>query len=274
MSKDKCPLLVVPTYDKYTTAREDLTNLLDSIKLGTIDQYCRIVVCLDSCHRIFEQEFKAKYPNYEFLNHTGNPLNFCGNSNRGLRIAREEGVGAFLVNQDTILPSWDFLKTMMEGDMVGASTVEFKDKPLEEVIRLLEETSGADLRTLIPVQELPGWKVPGYCMWYSDKVLQEIGLLPEDYLEASMDDDHMTVLALLAGFKVTKSKVCCYHKGSHLPDTSMSRSGAYGVADGSLQLHLSKFYRKWSIPSNIKHEDAIGWILNNFTWDRGLMAVV
>lgn len=260
------PLLVVPAYDKYATAREDLTNLLDSITLGKTDQFTRVIVCLDGAHRIFEHEFSQKYKTVEFLNHKENPKNFTGNSNIGLRIARTEGLGAFLVNMDTVLPSWDFLKTMMEGDMVGANTIELKDKPLEEVINLLDKSSDASPRTLTPVQELPGWKVPGYCMWYSSEVLQEIGLLPEDYLKASMDDDHMTALALLAGFKVTKSSICCYHRGSHINqlETQSSMTGAY--TPQSLGIHKEKFYRRWSLHPAVPHERAIEVILSAYQW--------
>lgn len=266
MSEDSRPLLVVPAYDKYATAREDLTNLLDSIVLGKTDQFTRVIVCLDGAHRIFEHEFSQKYKTVEFLNHTGNPKNFTGNSNVGLRIARAEGLGAFLINMDTVLPSWGFLKTMMEGDMVGANTIELKDKPLEEVISLLEKTSSANPITLTPVQELPGWKVPGYCMWYSPEVLQEIGLLPEHLLKASMDDDFMTALALLADFKVTKSSICCFHKGSHINqlETQSSMTGAY--TPQSLGLHKEKFYRYWSLSPAVPHDRAIEAILSGYKW--------
>jgi hypothetical protein len=258
------PLLVVPAYEKYATAREDLENLLLSIKLGEIDKYCRIVVCLDGASRIFETTFKENFPNYEFLNHSGNPKNFTGNSNVGLRIARNEGVGSFLVNMDTILPPWQSLKSLMEGDMVGANTIDLPNKPLEEVISLLEASSKDP--TTIPVQELPGWKVPGYCMWYSGALLKEIGLLPEHELRASFDDDFMTALALLAGFKVTKSSVCVYHKGSHIDQakTKSSLTGSY--TDRDLGLHMDKFYRRWSLHPSVPHEHAIEAILGGYTW--------
>lgn len=262
------PLLVVPAYEKYATAREDLENLLLSIKLGEIDKYCRIVVCLDGASRIFETTFKENFPNYEFLNHSGNPKNFTGNSNVGLRIARNEGVGSFLVNMDTILPPWQSLKSLMEGDMVGANTIDLPNKPLEEVISLLEASSKDP--TTIPVQELPGWKVPGYCMWYSGALLKEIGLLPEHLFTGGMDDDFYTALALLAGFQPVKSSVSVFHLGSHIDQMKKGSSFTGCYSPQTLGLAKEKFYRYWSLHPSVPHEKVIEAILSGYKWTEDL----
>jgi GT2 family glycosyltransferase len=262
-------LLIVPAVDIYASAKQDLTNLLESIKAGATDQHMEIVVCLDSCSRIFEAEFKSLYPEFTFLNHTGNRKNFCGNSNVGLRIARERGVGALLVNMDTILPHYCFLKKMMGRGMVSASTMEFTEKDsLRDVIEQLSGMSDSFEEAFRPVQQIAGWKVAGYCVYYPGALLQKVGVLDENSFEASMDDDDMTARALLAGFTVEKSGVHCFHKGSHIDQlkTGKSLTGAY--SNETLGLHLKKFYRKWSVPKSVPHAEAIKWVTENFKWSE------
>lgn len=266
------PYLFSPCYDKYPQAKEDLTDLLNSLKLGEYNRYFRIVILLDSCHRIFEHEFRSRFGDIaEFWNHNSNNLNFTANTNRGLRKAREEGVGALVVNQDCILPSLEKITNMCRPNwMASAKTMDLPNKPLEEVIRLLDESSLQKYDKYISVMEIPSNKVAGYLFWLAPEVLQEVGVLDDTTFRGSFEDDDITARCLLAGFEAILEPTYCYHKGSHMQENSMSRSGAYGVADGSLGLHLSKFYRKWSIPANIKHEDSIKWILANYQWDSSL----
>ena len=261
--------LLIPTYDLYSEAKQDLQDLLTSLRLGSYSTYFRIVVLLDSCSRIFQTEFESKFGDIaEFWNHSGNPLNFTANVNRGLRKARKEKAGALIVNQDCILPNVEhILKHMVGAQFSSSHTIDLPNKPLEEVVSLLNELSNVDVGN-IPVQKLPGWKVAGYCFWLGAQTLQEIGLLPEHLLKASFDDDHITALALLAGKTVELTQARVYHKGSHIDQTKtgQSRSGAYGLTDNSLELHRFKFCEYWKIPNGVAPDQYIKWIVSNYEW--------
>ncbi len=262
------PYLLIPCFDGYSEAKEDLHNILKSVEIGEYTKNFRILVLLDSCHRIFEKEFSNSYPWAGFLNHTNNPLNFCANVNRGLRLALEDKVGAWIINQDTILPHSRFLMAP-NNLMYSCKTQEFPDKSLEEVVSLLNGLVNQE-DPIVPVSELPGHKVPGYAFWLGSEVLQKVGILDETSFKGSFEDDDITVRAILAGFKVFQIPIYVQHIGSHIDQAQkgLSRSGAYGIADNSLGLHLEKFYMKWSIPREIEHSNAIKWILENFEWSE------
>lgn len=262
------PYLFSPCYDKYPEAKQDLQDLLNSLRAGKYSNFFRVVILLDSCHRIFEHEFQVQFPEFEFWNHKVNPFNFCGNVNRGLRVAREEKVGALIVNQDCIMPHVShFTGKLASSSMQCTRTVELPNLSLEEVVGRLNELSCSDEEN-VPVSKINGNKVAGYCFWLAPEVLQEVGLLPEHILKASFDDDHMTALCLLAGFPVELIPTTVYHKGSHIDQTKTgkSRTGAYSPNDGSLELHRIKFCEYWKIPNSVAPENYIKWILQNYEW--------
>lgn len=264
------PILGIPIYDGYKEAKEDLQQLLTSLKLGGYFEHFRVLGLLDSTHRIFEEEHRRQFSEVEFLNHKSNPLNFTANANRALRIAREQGVGALTVNMDCVMPSVNKILSMCKSNsMVSAYTMDLPDKPLEEVIRLLDESSLQNGSK--SVKEIPSMKVPGYCFWLAPEVLQKVGVLDDASFRSSFEDDDITIRCLLAGFEVMLAPAYVYHKGSHMKENHMSRSGAYGVADNSLALSMEKFYTKWSIPTAVKHEDALRWILANFQWSEEMV---
>lgn len=269
---DRRPYLLIPTYEKYEEAKQDLQDLLTSLRLGSYNTYFRIVVLLDSCSRIFHSEFESKFGDIaEFWNHSGNNLGFAANVDRGLRKAREEGTGSLVVNQDCILPSLIKVTSMCRPNlMTCAKTMDLPNKALEEVIRLLGEGSLREGDKSISVKEIAGNRVAGYLFWLAPEVLKKVGVLDDISFRSSFEDDDMTVRCLLAGFDVMVEPIYCYHKGSHMQDNNMSRSGAYGAGNGSLGLHQLKYYEKWKIPGSIKHENAIIWILQNYQWSREL----
>ncbi len=261
------PYLLVPAYDKYDQAKEDLHNLLKSLELGAYQKHFRVLVLLDGCHRIFEHEFKSQYKDFEFHNHTGNPRNFTANTSIGLRKAREEGVGALVVNMDTIMPKSQYIISRMvfEDRMTCAASIENGD--LNEICESVTSQAFTDVRTVV------GGKVAGFCFWLGSKVLQKIGVLDDANFKASFEDDDITVRALLAGFRVELAPVFVRHVGTHINQVQKgsSRTGAYSPNDGSLMLHKEKFYRKWSIPSSVAHKDALEWILSSFQWTEEMV---
>ncbi len=269
------PHCLIPAFDGYKEAKGDLQDLLNSLVMGGYNKYFRIVVLLDGSSRIFEEEFKRQYPSMEFWNHKGNAKNFCGNLNIGLRETRGK-TGALVVNMDCIMPHVDHVLTHMVGTQYSsAQSVDLPNKPLEEVVSLLNELSSVDVE-YIDVKTLPSMMAPGYCFWIGAQTLDEIGIWPEHLYKASFDDNHMIALALLAGKKVEVSQCRVYHKGSHLDQMKegKSRTGAYSPVDGSLELHRMKFQDYWKIPANIPADQYIKWILANYTWTYELREAI
>ncbi len=266
------PYLLVPVWDGYPQAKEDLHNLLKSLELGAYQEYFRVLVQLDGCHRIFEHEFKSQYKDFEFHNHTGNPRNYTGNSNLGLRRARVENVGSLLVNMDCVMPSFEAFSPLIsfsETSLVSAQTSQTTGDLTERVLELTRRSKNPNFTN---VMDIPGNKFAGFCYWIPPQILQKIGVLDESFV-ASMDDDDYVVRSLLAGFEAYVSSVNVEHVGSHIDQVSFggSRSGAYSM--DSLGLHYQKYKIKYSIPPNIAHSDCIKWVLDNFTWQEEMLVV-
>lgn len=264
--------LCVPVYDGYPEAKQDLQDLMYSIERGATDIACDVILSMDSCHRIFEAEARTRYPRAIILNHKGNRKNFCGNANEGLREAYKRGYeGVLLVNQDTILPIWHLLKRLTQSPFTGLCSA--RSMSFKEEISLDNRLSGLGFKTdgseLNPMET----RFAGFCYYYPRNVMEKVGFLDEHSFKAGFDDDDLIVRCLLAGFTCGTVDVWVEHKGSHINQevTGASRSGAYGIRDGSLGLHLDKFLRKWSVPANVGHAGAQDWILKNFQWDKELM---
>lgn len=264
------PYLVVPVTDRQGEASARLLDeLLYSIAIGETPDYFNILICLDSVSEDFENTFKDKAPWATFINHTGNPLGFCANSNRGLRVALEHKVGALLVNQDCILPHGRELALLMK-DLKGlrsAKSVNFSDEraPIEQKISALNGgcQPGA--------QECE--RFAGYCYALSYELMKEVGILWEP-LVAGFDDDELIIRAKLAGFPIETSNILINHKGTHIDQGALGQSltGAY---DGTrLGLNLMKVRDRFSIPANIEHDQIQGWVLNHYTWTPELRGVL
>lgn len=270
---DRRLAIVSPIYDGYPEAKQDLEDLMYSIERGASDIACDVILSMDSCHRIFQVEAEKRYPRATVLNHKDNRKNFCGNANIALREAYKRGYeGVLLVNQDTILPIWHLLKRLTQSPFTGLCSARSRalkeDVPLEtRCFALGAQTDNSPLNP-VDTKDLPANKFAGFCYYYPRTVMEKVGFLDEYSYRAGFDDDDLIARCLLAGFTCGTVDVWVEHKGSHVDQqkTGQSRSGAYTVND--LGPHMSKYYRKWSIPANIPHEKAIAWILENFQWSE------
>lgn len=243
--------IVIPACDVKPCNKDDLDNLLTSL----IEFPGLVVVCFDGCHENFVKYFEKKFPFIHTLWNTGNRLNFTRNSNLGLRFAHKyANSGVFLVNQDCVLPSYEFLKEV-EGP--GLST--------PQAIELLE---GQDINKLQPEKferETLSNKFPFYCPYFSKELLDKIGYL-DGAFKVVFSDDQYILRTMLAGFPVESVNVKIVHKGSY-HDTNKegtSRSGAYGSMD--LGQSFMQYRIQWQIPNDISHDMIIPWCIKNRTW--------
>lgn len=265
------PTIVAPCYSEYSEARQDLTDLLDSIIEGGTADHCNVIVCLDAAPLVFEEEFEEKYgAKVLFINHTGNRLNFVGNANIGLNyVLKEAKGGAILINQDCIIPPWESFQNLLVGFtekgafLVSAQSVDLgEEKTLQQK---MNELWNLDSGNYVSVKKLPAMKFAGYCYYIPRVILETVGLLDPTFV-ASLDDDDYIVRTLLAGFGACVSGVRVQHKGSHIDQLKegKSRSGAYTPHD--LGPHLTKYRAKYSIPPDVSHDDCVSWILQNQEW--------
>lgn len=243
-------VLVIPVADLAEQSSNLLEGLLNSIVYHNHQEKYPIVVCFDGCHQNFVEGFITKYPFIDPVVNDGNRLNFCGNSNNGLRLAYNKYKdNAIIVNQDTVLPS--NLDLLFGGGVVSPNQVTVCDGPpvTEEGLKKLEEVQPDQITRL---QHL---KVTGFCLFINKQVIEKVGYLDE-YFKAGFDDDDYCVRTTLAGFPVETVNVMVHHY--------ISKSGNDYIS--KLQLRFAQFKYKWSIPDNISHTDCNKYITEVHTW--------
>jgi GT2 family glycosyltransferase len=202
-----------------------------------------------------------------FINR-GNPRNFAGNVNMGLRVIHGEmDLNAIIVNQDTILPSHVALKNLRGKGIVSAQQVIIKENleigvlkstQVDDIINELEKLNS------FPVTLTSHQKVTGFCYFISKECMDKIGYLQE-YLIASFDDDDNCARARLAGFDVEMSSV----KVQHFVSKGFGQCGAY--SGHILMVRENQFTILWGIPANqYKHPQYANFIEDNYVWDDSM----
>ena len=242
--------IVIPVTDITPQCADLLDRLLFSIHTYEYYKDHHVIVCFDSVNPNFAEFFVNKYNFIEPIVNRGNRMNFCGNSNAGLRKAYEHGGNAVLVNQDVVLPSPKYFNQLSGEGLCSPQQVTVCKVPLTE--SCLEDLEAVQPNISIRQQHN---KVVAFCLFINHKVMEEIGFLDE-YFVASFDDDDYCVRARLKGFPVETVNIAVDH--------AVSKCGAYD--NERLQLNFAKFKYKWSIPNDVAHLACAEWILNNHSW--------
>lgn len=246
--------IVIPAADLKKESGQFLDDLLASIVEGQTHNHTEIIVCFDGCKPRFVHTFCEKYPFIIPLVYGGDRLNFAKNSNRGLRVAHNEmKLPVLLVNQDTILPKWEYLKLIPGRGLVTPYTT-------------LDMVTATNTGKRVTIQS----RFPFFCPYWSTELMKEIGFLDGAYV-ASFEDDDAIGRTLLAGFPIEQVDVGIFHKGSHVDQAQIggSLSGAY---DGNrLTISHERYRLKWNIPREIPHEECVNWILKHHRWNKELM---
>ena len=257
--------IIVPVADTNEKCKGFLENLLDSIRAGGYyENDYHTVLCYDNCSKEFQDYFRLKYSGDRIVaidNQNDKNLNFAANSNTGLRVALEASRSTgglddhFIIqNMDTILPHHIFFDTVLGEGMSFPNPV---DNP-----EIMQEDP-ANLAT--PVSRVPVTRFSGFCMCFSRKLLDKIGVFDEHF-PGSFNDDEIAARALLAGFPVEVVGVNVHHEMKDRKEPS--NTGAYDHAELGLGLH--KYRRKWSIPAQVPHEQFNQWILDSYKWDEAM----
>lgn len=254
------PSIVIPICNIKDNNKQDLENLLISIENGDyLNNITKIVCCFDSCEEYFVNYFENKFPWFYTIWNKGNRLNFTRNVNLGLRFVHKSlETGAFVINQDCVLPNWKYLKNVI-GE--GLSTPESVDVKLK-----------GDLDNLQPEEVLKTRvhnKFAFYCTYFSKELLDKIGYL-DGAFKVVFSDDQYVLRTLLAGFPCEIVNTKIYHAGTH-HDTNKegsSRSGAYSGLD--LGETLLQYRFQWKVPTHIQHDEIIHWVLKNYQWEDSM----
>lgn len=220
--------IIIPTYNlSWMTI-----NLLDSIR-HTVDQgeYNIVLVDNGSAEGEFSAVLKHVYlyhrsPGHIF-HHTKEQLGFVKAVNRGISIARGAGcTNVFILNNDTIVTGdWFYrmgesLKQSTTG-IVGCMTngPDWRDYPhpqmmikekmsYEQIKKHIEPYSAARARHFFgEVQDVNFH--PFFCVGMSMRMIEDIGMLDEDFGMGLFDDDDYCYRALQAGWKI-KSRLDVY----------------------------------------------------------------
>lgn len=246
--------IVIPICSIRERNKTDLFELLSGMEPDK-DKYSKVVACFDSCDEEFIEFFQDKFP---WIHSIINPYNLTGfsvNSNRGLRFVRDElKDGCFLVNQDTILPSYEYMSQVVgEGLATPETTNEF---PLVQP----ETIERRQIRD----------KIAFYCPYFSYNLMKDVGLLDPSLRNLFSDDQYCARLLLHGKYPIEVVNVKIHHKGSHIdsskPDWE-SGSGTYNAAD--LGFELQKYRMQWSAGLT-DHNKMIEWILSNHKWQEDM----
>lgn len=232
-------IIVIPAADVTENSYELLKRLLNSITVNNIPN--EVVVCFDGCREEFVEHFALNY-NINPLVNRGNRKNFAGNSNMGLKYARDNNKHVLLVNQDCVLPDLKSFENIYGEGLVSATQVKLSGDILGELNKL-NNTEFA---------KQSHYKVTGFCLFINNTVLNTVGFLDEVNFPASMDDDDYCLRTLLAKLPVETVNVHVHHE--------ISACGAY--TDETLGINYPKFKKKYGIPEEIAHADCNKWVLD------------
>ena len=244
--------IVIPACDIRQNNKEDLENLLTSVSPSFFRGWDQVVVCFDGCKEEFVDYFRQKFPFIHVIWNRGNALGFTNNSNMGLRFVRNElKSGAFLVNQDCVLPAWEHLSKVIGEGLATPMT-----------------TDNIDLLTNQPKEVVKTRltnKFAFFCPYFSYNLLKDVGLLDPD-LKVLFSDDCYVFKTLLHGkYPVESVNIYIHHKGSHIEikEGWESKSGSYKNHD--LGIGLLQYRLKLGM-QGVPHDSIIPEALKKLTW--------
>lgn len=255
--------IVIPAVTHNETVKLVLRNLLDTIRWGSY--HCPVVVAWDNCSPEVIKEFETEYTFIESLPYNGETnLNFCKNSNRGVKYVYEKyHVGVLLVNQDVCLPHRIAIEKIMNMGISSPKAYHIDGTSGAKFFKLNQMADpGCPCNKTIEVNKgTPVHKFAGFCMWMSKYALGTIGYLDENTFTSSFEDDDYCIRAVLQGLPVEQYEIPVHHELKNR-EIQISTTGAYDLQLLGASLH--KFREKWNIPQKVPHNEFPSYILENY----------
>lgn len=256
-------VLLIPTTDRSKDADKYLTMLLNSIEVHELYKKYEVVVLWDSCQDKFIDYFCNRYEfiNYQerFINR-GNPFKFSKNVNVGLKYVYEStDQDCIVVNQDAILPSYDYLKHLTGQGLCSPDQYVFPEESFDDSL-IREVLAAAQPVEVVRTDHI---KITGFCLYVSRNILEKVGYI-DTYFPAGYDDNDYCIRTKLAGLPVEKVNILVQH--------FVSKLGSYNTLQShQLVLQLQKYHIKWSIPMSINDDGSLEkWILDNHNWEPSM----
>lgn len=251
--------LLIPITDiKGSTNQKHLENLLNSIELGGYLPEVGVLGLFDATSEDFFTFFRERCTWLKCMYNTGNRLLFTKNVNVGIRwvLQNQPDNDIILVNQDTILPDWQYLKLIQGEGISSPSSTNIPDRDK------LNELNGKE------VKRNKVNNVPFYCTYINSQVIKKIGLL-DACMKTTCSDEDMCLRAKLAGFEVEAvDGVSIYHAGTHI-DVKPGWESPSGSYDAELLTkEVKQMLTKYQCTTD--HAGFFNWVLQNYSWDGSL----
>jgi len=172
------------------------------------------------------ERLEAEFPSVEVI-HTGENLGYAGGMNVGTRAVLDRGVDyVWQLNNDVIVPDdtllTELVATMEANDDIGMLTPLVTEYPNTETVWFWRgaidwrtgETTHPEPPEPIPDELVYSDYIPNCSLLFPSHVLEEVGLLPEEYFLYFDDVEHGVRIAR-AGYKLaTDPSTEIYHKES------------------------------------------------------------
>ncbi len=277
--------IVIPTYNHLQDLLIPCLNSIFSayqaspeMKVGDIE----IIIVANGCTDGTEEYVKSMYF-YKDRDYGGtvkllsfpHPLGYTRAANEGIKASRGEYV--VLLNNDVVIHDKDWLEKLSSPLENGARFVQLGDKEIkvldmtqqrrielhkqgkykevdengvEKVPKLYGET-GAILGQS-HVEGLENFII-GFCSMIPRKVLNEVGLMDEQFSPGGMDDADLSIRIQRAGYDILPVKLNLYHpaRSSTFHDLDDNKELFGGDWQGIFDENIEKLRKKW-LPDGIQ----------------------
>ncbi|WP_082023848.1 glycosyltransferase [Clostridium polynesiense] len=242
----RCVSIIILTYNKLEYTKQ----CIDSIKKYTPKDAYEIVI-VDNNSTDGTREWLKNQKDIRIIFNDKN-LGFPGGCNTGIKAALRDN-DILLLNNDTIVtPRWlDNLKTCLySNDNIGAvgsitnscsnyQSIKTDYKSTEEMISFAEKVNISN-----PEKWEQKVRLIGYCMLIKRSVLNEVGLLDEDFFPGNFEDDDLGYRIQLKGYRLMQcNDTFIHHYGS------VSFNDNSGAFNRIIAENTARFINKWGFDS-------------------------
>jgi GT2 family glycosyltransferase len=250
--------IVIASFNKL----EYTQKCIESIRQYTLQDTYEIIV-VDNGSTDDSQAWLSLQQDIKLIANSSN-LGFPKACNQGMEIA--EGDTILLLNNDTVVTeNWltNMRKALFSDDKVGAvgtvtNSISYYQAIQATYANLEEMQQFAYLFNVSnPLQWEERLKLIGYCMLIKKSVVEQIGLLDEQFSPGNYEDDDYSLRIRMAGYRLLLCKDTFIH---HFGSTSFRENKEY---TDLMKINRHKFMNKWGFDpdvSQVIHQEIVQMI--------------